>query len=481
MEQVYQFVDDVIEGRRNDFCAIADDIWDHPETRFQEFWSAARLADALEAEGFQLTRNAGGIPNAFIASFGAGQPVIALLGEFDALTGLSQQAHCAAPASPTPGKNGHGCGHNLLGTAAFAAAVAARNWLQQHGGTGTLRFYGCPGEEGGSGKTFMVREGLFDDVDAALTWHPEAWAGMFSTSTLANIQAAWRFTGTAAHAANSPHLGRSALDAVTLMTTGSNFLNEHIIEKARVHYAITDTGGVSPNVVQAQAEVLYLIRAPEMADAQQIFARIEKITQGAALMTETSVSCRFEKACSSYLPNRTLEAAMYQAVCHYGTPHWSEEERAFAAEIRATLSANDINNSLKNIAGTGDEEGKAFARRHRETILSDEVAPWSATDNILAGSTDVGDVSWKAPVAQCFSPCFAVGTPLHSWQLVSQGRTSIAHKGMLLAGKILAATAIRLFSDRPLLTASRRELAQVLAERPYRCPIPQDVKPSILK
>ena len=481
MEQVYQFVDDIIEGRRNDFCAIADDIWDHPETRFQEFWSAACLADALEAEGFQLTRNAGGIPNAFIASFGEGQPVIALLGEFDALAGLIQQAYCAAPASPTPGENGHVCGHNLLGTAAFAAAVAARNWLLQQGGVGTLRFYGCPGEEGGSGKTFLVREGLFDDIDAALTWHPEAWAGMFSTSTLANIQAAWRFTGTAAHAANSPHLGRSALDAVTLMTTGSNFLNEHIIEKARVHYAITDTGGVSPNVVQAQAEVLYLIRAPEMADAQQIFARIEKIAQGAALMTETSVSCRFEKACSSYLPNRTLEAAMYQAVCHYGTPHWSEEERAFAAEIRATLSANDIHNSLKNIADTSGDEGKAFARRHRETILIDEVAPWAATDNILAGSTDVGDVSWKAPVAQCFSPCFAVGTPLHTWQLVSQGRTSIAHKGMLLAGKILAATAIRLFSDRSLLTTSQQELAQVLAERPYRCPIPQDVKPSILK
>lgn len=481
MEHVYQFVDDVIEGRRNDFCAIADDIWDHPETRFQEFWSAARLADALEAEGFQLTRNAGGIPNAFIASFGAGQPVIALLGEFDALAGLSQQAHCAEPASSTPGENGHGCGHNLLGTAPFAAALAARNWLQQQGGAGTLRFYGCPGEEGGSGKTFMVREGLFDDIDAALTWHPEAWAGMFSTRTLANIQAAWRFTGTAAHAANSPHLGRSALDAVTLMTTGSNFLNEHIIEKARVHYAITDTGGVSPNVVQAQAEVLYLIRAPEMADAQQIFARIEKIAQGAALMTETRVSCRFEKACSSYLPNRTLEAAMYQAVCHYGTPPWSAEERAFAAEIRATLSANDINNSLKNIADTGGEDGKAFARRHRETRLIDEVAPWAATDNILAGSTDVGDVSRKAPVAQCFSPCFAVGTPLHSWQLVSQGRTSIAHKGMLLAGKVLGATAIRLFSDRALLTASQQELAQVLAERPYRCPIPKEVKPSILK
>lgn len=246
MEKIYQFVDDIIESRRDDFCAIADDIWDHPETRFQEFWSAARLADALEAEGFQLSRHAGGIPNAFIASFGEGKPVIALLGEFDALAGLSQQAHSAEPTSATPGENGHGCGHNLLGTAAFAAAVAAKQWLQQHGGSGTLRFYGCPGEEGGSGKTFMVREGLFDDIDAALTWHPEAWAGMFSTSTLANIQAAWRFTGTAAHAANSPHLGRSALDAVTLMTTGSNFLNEHIIEKARVHYAITDTGACRP-------------------------------------------------------------------------------------------------------------------------------------------------------------------------------------------------------------------------------------------
>ncbi|EPL8005956.1 TPA: amidohydrolase [Klebsiella aerogenes] len=481
MEKIYQFVDDIITSRRDDFCAIADDIWDHPETRFQEFWSAARLADALETEGFQLTRHAGGIPNAFIASYGEGKPVIALLGEFDALAGLSQQAHSAEPTSATPGENGHGCGHNLLGTAAFAAAVAAKQWLQQQGGAGTLRFYGCPGEEGGSGKTFMVREGLFDDIDAALTWHPEAWAGMFSTSTLANIQAAWRFTGTAAHAANSPHLGRSALDAVTLMTTGSNFLNEHIIEKARVHYAITDTGGVSPNVVQAQAEVLYLIRAPEMADVQQIFARIEKIAQGAALMTETSVSCRFEKACSSYLPNRTLEAAMYQAVCHYGTPQWSDEERAFAADIRATLGVNDINNSLKNIAGTSGEEGKAFARRHHDTVLIDEVAPWAATENVLAGSTDVGDVSWKAPVAQCFSPCFAIGTPLHSWQLVSQGRTSIAHKGMLLAGKILGATAIRLFSDRPLLEASQQELAQVLAVTPYQCPIPRDVVPSILK
>ncbi|HBB3854214.1 TPA: amidohydrolase, partial [Escherichia coli] len=193
MQEIYRFIDDAIEADRQRYTDIADQIWDHPETRFEEFWSAEHLASALESASFTVTRNVGNIPNAFIASFGQGKPVIALLGEYDALAGLSQQAGCAQPTSATPGENGHGCGHNLLGTAAFAAAIAVKKWLEQYGQGGTVRFYGCPGEEGGSGKTFMVREGVFDDVDAALTWHPEAFAGMFNTRTLANIQASWCF------------------------------------------------------------------------------------------------------------------------------------------------------------------------------------------------------------------------------------------------------------------------------------------------
>ncbi|HAG5914607.1 TPA: amidohydrolase [Escherichia coli] len=425
MQEIYRFIDDAIEADRQRYTDIADQIWDHPETRFEEFWSAEHLASALESAGFTVTRNVGNIPNAFIASFGQGKPVISLLGEYDALAGLSQQAGCAQPTSATPGENGHGCGHNLLGTAAFA--------------------------------------------------------GMFNTRTLANIQASWRFKGIAAHAANSPHLGRSALDAVTLMTTGTNFLNEHIIEKARVHYAITDSGGISPNVVQAQAEVLYLIRAPEMTDVQHIYDRVAKIAEGAALMTETTVECRFDKACSSYLPNRTLENAMYRALSHFGTPEWNCEELAFAKQIQATLTPNDRQNSLNNIAATGGENGKAFALRHRETVLANEVAPYAATDNVLAASTDVGDVSWKLPVAQCFSPCFAVGTPLHTWQLVSQGRTSIAHKGMLLAAKTIAATTLNLFIDSGLLQECQQEHQQVTDTQPYHCPIPKNVTPSPLK
>ncbi|WNK53255.1 M20 family metallopeptidase [Pantoea agglomerans] len=474
------FIADYIDRHQLRFSTLSDAIWDTPETRFAETHSSALLSDALAEEGFRVERGVGGIDTAFIASAGSGKPVIAILGEFDALAGLSQQAGCARPQPLEANGNGHGCGHNLLGTAGVAAACAVKTWMEQHHTGGTVRFYGCPGEEGGSGKTFMVREGLFDDVDAAVTWHPEGFSGMFNLRTLANIQAAFSFKGVAAHAANSPHLGRSALDAVTLMNTGANFLREHIVQEARLHYAITNSGGVSPNVVQADAEVLYLIRAPELPQAQAIYERVINIARGAALMTDTTLTVRFDKACSDYVPNRALEAVMERYLHQFGLPDYSDEERAFAAELRATLTDDDLRNARLNAARTGGEAGHAWAEQLGDKLFMDEVAPYAVTRELLYGSTDVGDVSWVTPTAQCFAPCFTFGTPLHTWQLVAQGRTSIGHKGMFLAGKVMAATVLTLLKDRQALAGCRAEFDRVRATQPYHCPIPAGITPTKL-
>jgi aminobenzoyl-glutamate utilization protein B len=350
--------------------------------------------------------------------------------------------------------------------------------MEKHKLEGTIRYYGCPGEEGGSGKTFMVREGLFDDVDCSLTWHPGSFTGMFSATSLANYQIFFRFKGTASHAAASPHLGRSALDAVELMNVGVNYLREHILPEARIHYSIVNAGGLSPNVVQPEAEVLYLIRAPHMEDVKAIYERVFNIARGAALMTETEVEVEFDKACSNYIPNHTIGKFMYQNLLRFSLPQYDAREKSFATDMMQQITDADIKSTLAEIKRQYQVN---LPKEIKKDLFFEQVLPYKETNEILFGSTDVGDVSWVTPTAQFWGPCFLFGTPAHSWQLVSQGATSIAHKGMLHAGKVLAGTALELFMNPKTLDKAKVELQEKLEGNPYECPIPKDVKPSPLK
>ncbi|GEC93841.1 MULTISPECIES: M20 family metallopeptidase [Brevibacillus] len=460
---------EMIENKRDAFIKVSDQIWDFAETRFEEYQSAELLAQTLEGEGFQVERGVGGIKTAFIGSFGSGNPVVAILGEFDALSGMSQKKGQTTEEPLVAGANGHGCGHNLLGTASLAAAVAVKEYMEENNMTGTVRYYGCPGEEGGSGKAFMARAGLFDDVDFALCWHPMGYNSIMSIDSLANYQIYFKFKGKSAHAAASPHLGRSALDAVELMNVGVNYLREHIIPEARVHYAITNSGGLSPNVVQPKAEVLYLVRAPKVDQVQEIYERVCKIAQGAALMTETEVEIVFDKACSNLVQNKLLEEVMYKNFQELGVPVHDEAELQLAKEMRATLSKQELATSEKLSADTPAPDMVTWLN------------PYDGSKIPLNGSTDVGDVSWITPTAQCTTACYINGSTLHSWQWVSLGATSMAHKGMLHAGKVMASTAIDMLKKPELIEQAKAELKQRLGGQTYVCPIPEGVMPSVKK
>ncbi|HDR8982630.1 M20 family metallopeptidase [Burkholderia vietnamiensis] len=460
---------DFIDSQRAQFTELSDRIWNLAELRYEEFASTDLHIRMLEEAGFRVTRGVADIPTAFVAEAGDGGPVIGILGEYDALSGLSQEAGVLTcqPSSEISNGNGHGCGHHLLGTAAHLAAAAVKVHLERTGQPGTVRFYGCPAEEGGSGKTFMARTGVFDDLDAALSWHPHVYTGIFPAGSLANIQAYFRFTGKASHAAASPHLGRSALDAVELMNVGVNYLREHMLPEARVHYAVTNTGGLSPNVVQANAEVLYLVRAARNDQAAELFERVKNVARGAALMTDCQLEIVFDKACSNLLENAVLNQVMYRHLQSIGTACFDADDAALAdAYQRQTLTTQDIETSSRSLNQAWRDPKALF----------DGIDPYEpGKGRPICGSTDVGDVSWVTPTAQCHTSCYAFGTPPHSWQWVAQGKAPLAHKGMLLAAKTMASTAIDLLAAPDTLARAKAELLERRGGRPYVCPIPDDV------
>ena len=468
MPVVYRELEEWLDERQNRFIAISDEIWANPELALAEFKACQLQADSLAADGFTITRNVGGLPTAFMAEFtqGEGGPKIGFLGEYDALPGLSQEKS-PVQLPIVPDGPGHGCGHNLLGTASLAATVTIKEWLQHTGQPGTVRYYGCPAEETGEGKGFMARAGAFADLDAALTWHPGTTNTVWAGSSLAVNNIKYRFKGRTAHAAANPETGRSALDAVELMNIGVNFLREHIPDPARIHYVITNGGG-APNVVPGEAEVWYFIRSPERYQVDELTVRVRKVAEGAALMTETELTEIFQAGSYNMLTNQVLADRMQAVIEELGPIEFEDAERDYARTI-----AEAFPESLRLALLKMSKEPAAWL----DAGLPDRTLPIRDRGETMSGSTDVSDVSWNTPTAQFSTTCFPLATPGHSWAITSTGGMSIGHKGMIHAAKVLSIVCAELFEQPDLLAAAKAEFADATAGRPYVCPIPANVEP----
>lgn len=418
------------------YTDIAKKIWGYAEVGYQEEKSAALLASVLEKEGFTVKKGIAGIPTAFVASYGSGQPVIGILAEYDALPGLSQTEEPQQHALQEGGA-GHGCGHNLFGTASVAAAVSVKNWLKEHNGKGTIRVYGCPAEEGGSGKVYMVRAGLFEDVNAVLHWHPGNDNSAAITPWMSNKNAKFRFYGAAAHASGAPWSGRSALDAVEAMDYMVNMMREHIPEQTRIHYVITK-GGDAPNVVPAFAEVYYYVRNPDMQVVKDVWARMVKAAEGAALGTGTTMKYEVIGGVYNMLPNETLSKLMDANLRQVGGYTYTSAERAFAQKIQSTLVDQSKLPDLDAATST--------------------VQPFIVETKGGGASSDVADVSWVTPTAGISTATFVPGSSGHSWQNVAAAGGSIGARGMMIAAKTIALTAYDLFNNPVALQSAKEEL-----------------------
>jgi aminobenzoyl-glutamate utilization protein B len=425
-----QIIDD-IQKKQAEYSSMAMDIWGFAEVGYQETQSTEVLQNALKKEGFTIKQGVAGMPTAFEASFGSGQPVIGILGEFDALPGLSQAAKPEKIA--LNGIAGHACGHHLFGVGSAAAAIAVKDWIKKTGQKGTIRFYGTPAEEGGSGKVYMVREGLFKDVDVVLHWHPASDNSANASSSLANKSGKFRFYGRSAHAAASPESGRSALDGVEAMTDMINMMREHVNEDSRIHYVITN-GGKAPNVVPDFAELYLYVRHPSRTNVKEMWDWVENIAKGAAMGTGTRVESEVLGGVYDLLPNETLAKIMHQNMTTVGGYIMTPEEITFAEKIQPTPGMTKKPFESTNIIQTLSLENSANG-----------------------GSTDVGDVSWTVPTAGCRTATWVPGTPAHSWQAVAAGGTTFGVKGMMIAAKTIALSAIDLFQSPDLINKAKAE------------------------
>ncbi len=455
-----------IEKAREELTEAARQIFSLAEVGLKETKSAEVLIEICRRHGFTVEEGVAGMPTAFVASYGSGHPVIGLLGEYDALPGLSQKP-VPVKEPLEPGRPGHGCGHNLLGVGALGAAIAVKDAMARHRLPGTVKLFGCPAEETLVGKVFMVRDGLFKDVDAAITWHPGSTNSLWAGSALAMNSAKFTFHGRSSHAAGDPQSGRSALDAVELMNIGANYLREHIIQDARLHYVITKGGG-EPNIVPPVAESWYYVRAPKRKQVEEIFERLKKIADGASLMTETTYDIEFLTGCYNTLHNDVIGDLLFERLTEVGAPPFDPADQEFARAMVASYPAGQMEGTYEWYRERGQNmDGK---------VLHDGVMPPLDKGKVSSGSTDVGDVSFVTPTAQLTTACVPLGAPGHSWQVTAASGAPLGFKGMLVAAKVMGLATLDLLSKPETLAKARQEFQAATKDSPYVSPLPPGLK-----
>jgi len=459
-----------LSGSQDRLIELARNIWDNPEVGLQEFYASEVIASELEKAGFGVKKGVGQMPTAFVASWGEGEPIIGILGEYDALPGLSQKVF-AEKEPIVDGGPGHGCGHNLLGVASLGAAIAVKEAMGKNNIKGTVRYYGCPAEEILVGKVLMARDGVFDDLDAAITWHPWYTNSIWWSSSNALNSFKVNFHGVEAHAAEAPEAGRSALDAVVLTDVGINYLREHIIPEARIHGVIT-SGGSVPNVVPSYAQVWYFVRAPLREQVEEIYQRVLDRIKGATLMTGTASDLEFLTGCYNYLPNDVIGEVMLEKMKRVGPPKFSDEDKTFAKQLIATLSPGELEKSLRYFGLTSTEAEDLCEK------VFDQVGGINIKGGVMTGSTDVGDVSQITPTGQITTACMPLGVVAHSWQNTASVGSGIGFKGMMLAAKVMALTALDLMTKPDLLKAAQDEFEKAIGGKKYKSPLPEGAVPS---
>ena len=461
---------DWIEANKELAIDVSQKIWELAELGLVEHKSAELLASTLEKHGFAVERGIADMPTAFVAIYGSGTPVIGLNGEYDALPGISQKVQSTKEPLKT-GAPGHGCGHNIHGASAMAAAIAIKTAMEKNGLKGTIKYFGCPAEENYSGKVFMVREGFYDDVDVALSHHPGWFNAATLESSLAVNSVKFHFHGVSSHAAASPDRGKSALDAAELMNVGVNFMREHVVQDARIHYVI-EKGGQQPNVVPPYARTWYYIRAPERSQVDHIYEWILRIADGADMMARTTHEVEFLEGTYNVLPNRELSEVVLANMREIGTPTYTKEENDFATEIMKTITREDKIAGLRQTKRPGWEDLV-------DLVMDGSIPdPWNEGE-VMHGSTDVADVSWVTPTLEFTTATAPLGLPFHTWQFVALCGMGIGHKSLLFAAKTLAGAAIDLMTKPEYLDKVKAEFEKRKAGRKYKCAIPKDVKPPL--